>query len=153
VGRDEYFARVNHLTEEAMEKLSILTPSVADFLLGHYAAIRGAGEEHVPEAERTSLVNLSFFYFLATCIDFLFFLHLRHRQVNIYEHELEHILGVLTTHARHQREQFQAAADPPTHATPLGVPEAARLDWAAFEGELRRYGQGLSGGGGPGAAA
>ncbi|HEY7677898.1 MAG TPA: hypothetical protein VIG69_12545 [Candidatus Methylomirabilis sp.] len=153
MGKDEYYARVNHLTEAAMEKLSLLTPSVADFLLAHYAAIRGVGEDHLPEAERTSLVNLSFFYFLATCIDFLFFLHLRHRRVNIYEHELEHILGVLTTHARHQREEFRAAADPHTHATLLGVSETARLDWGEFERELRRYSQGLGGTGGPGSAA
>ena len=153
MGKDDYYARVDHLTGAAMEKLSILTPSVADFLLAHYRAIREAGEEHLPEAERTSLVNLSFFYFLATCIDFAFFLHLRHRHVNIYEHELEHILSVLKTHAGHQREELKAG-DPHAHAALPGMPDAAGLNWAEFERELRKYGgDEIRGGDRPGSPA
>lgn len=150
MGRDEYYARVDHLTETAMEKLSLLTPSLADFILAHYRAIRQAGEQHLSEEERTSLTNLSFFYFLATCIDFLFFLHLRHRNVNIYEHELEHILGVMITHARQQKAEFRATAEPHTQPTVSGTPETIELNWVEFERELQRYREELGGGGGRG---
>lgn len=148
MARDEYYARVNHLTEAALERLSLLTSSLTDFLFAHYSAIREAGEQHLTEEERNSLTNLSFFYFLATCIDFLFFLHLRHRNVNIYEHELEHILSVMMTHAKQQREEFRAMADPHAHPAP-GTSDAVQLDWSEFERELRRYGEELGAGGEP----
>jgi len=144
MGEDEYYARVNQLTESAMERLSLLSSSFTDFILAHYQAIREAGDRHLAEAERTSLVNLSFFYFLATCMDFLFFLHLRHRNVNIYEHELEHILSVMITHARQQKEAFKAAAD--LHPHPTGAPDTVELNWAEFEKELQRYREELGGG-------
>lgn len=150
VGKDDYYARVNQLTEAAMEKLSVLTPGLSQFVLANYGAIREAGEQHLTAEERTHLVNLSFFYFLATCIDFLFFLHLRHRHVNIYEHELQHILGVMMTHARHQQQELRAAADAPAPATALGMPESAALDWAEFERELRRVTDEFSSRGGSG---
>jgi hypothetical protein len=143
MGKDEYYARVDHLTGAAMEKLSLLTSSLTDFILAHYQAIREAGEQHLSEEERNSLTNLSFFYFLATCIDFLFFLHLRHRGVNIYEHELEHILNVMITHARQQREEFKTTADPHVHPTASGAPDTIELNWGEFERELRRYGEEL----------
>ena len=149
MGKDEYYERVDHLTAAAMEKLSPLTGSLTEFMLAHYQAIKDAGEQHLSEEERTGLINLSFFYFLATCIDFLLFLHLRHRNVNIYEHELEHILSVMITHARQQREEFKATAGP--HAHPM--PESVELDWSEFERELRRYSEELGGGEGHGTPA
>lgn len=149
MGKDEYYEHVNQLTGVALEKLSLLTPSLTDFILANYRAIREAGERHLSEEERTGLTNLSFFYFLATCIDCLFFLHLRHRNVNIYEHELEHILSVMITHARQQREEFKTTADP--HAHPM--PESVELDWSEFERELRRHSEELGGGEGHGTPA
>lgn len=147
MGRDEYYARVDHLTTAAMEKLSLLTSSLTDFIVAHYQAIREAGERHLSDEERNSLTNLSFFYFLATCIDFLFFLHLRHRNVNIYEHELEHILSVMMTHARQQKEEFKATADPHAHPTLSGTLDTVELNWSEFERELRRYREELGGAG------
>lgn len=108
MGKDEFYARVQEMTEDALERLSLLTPGLTEFLLHYWAEIRRAGDGHLIEEERTGLTNLSFFYFLATCIDFLFFLHLRHRHVNIYQHELEHILSVMMTHAKTQREVLAA---------------------------------------------
>jgi hypothetical protein len=152
VGKDDYYAQVNQVTEAAMERLAILTPGISEFILANYGAIREAGERHLPPEERNHLINLSFFYFLATCIDFLFFLHLRHRHVNIYDHELEHIVSVMITHARHQRQELRAAADAAASATALGMPESTALDWAEFERELRRVTDEFASRGGSGPA-
>ncbi|MBI4611833.1 MAG: hypothetical protein HY726_22820 [Candidatus Rokubacteria bacterium] len=152
MGKDEYYARVEQLTEGAMERLSRLTPSVADFVLAHYRAIREAAEAHLSGEERTSLTNLSFFYFLATCIDFLFFLHLRHRNVNIYEHELEHILSVMITHARHQKDALPGPPDPQALPTLSALPETLAPDWEQIARELRGDPEGPGGVGERGSA-
>ncbi|MFQ5898171.1 MAG: hypothetical protein ACE5JN_07985 [Candidatus Methylomirabilia bacterium] len=106
MGKDDYYARVQELTEEALERLSLLSPSLTDFILHYWTEIQQAANGQLCDEERTSLTNLSFFYFLGTCIDFLFLLHLRHRHVNIYQHELEHILSVMMTHAKTQQDSF-----------------------------------------------
>jgi len=153
MGRDDYYARVEQLTEAALERLALLTPSLSEFILAHYRAIREAGEEHLSTEERHGLTNLSFFYFLATCIDFLFFLHLRHRNVNIYEHELEHILGVMITHARHQKAELQGTTDSQALPPLSGLSETIDPTWGEVARELRRLGEELGGRGEGGAPA
>lgn len=144
MSRDDYYARVDRITDQALETLSVLTPSLTDFIFASHEAIQEAGERHLTEEERTGITNLSFFYLLATCIDFLFFLHLRHRHVNIYQHELEHIFGVLRSHAQKQEEELREAhahGEPPEAPLPPAKPGAGPppLDWAAFEREVTRY--------------
>ena len=144
MSRDDYYARVDQITDQALETLSVLTPSLTDFIFASHEAIQEAGERHLAPEERTGITNLSFFYLLATCIDFLFFLHLRHRHVTLYQHELEHIFGVLLSHAQKQQEELGAAhahgGHPEAHPAP-GQPggEPPPLDWAAFEREVNRY--------------
>lgn len=144
MSRDDYYARVDRITDQALETLSVLTPSLTDFIFASHEAIREAGEQHLAPEERTGITNLSFFYLLATCIDFLFFLHLRHRHVTLYQHELEHIFGVLLSHAQKQEEALKAPhahgehAEPHLHPHPPGQ-EPPPLDWAAFEREISRY--------------
>lgn len=143
MGKDEFYARVQEMTEDALERLSLLTPGLTEFLLHYWAEIRRAGDGHLPEEERTGLTNLSFFYFLATCIDFLFFLHLRHRHVTIYQHELEHILSVMMTHAKTQQETFardhaHGAPEPPSHPAGHAHDPRAPFNLLGFAEALRR---------------
>jgi len=144
MSRDDYYARVDRIADQALETLSVLTPSLTDFIFASHEAIQEAGERHLAPEERTGITNLSFFYLLATCIDFLFFLHLRHRHVTLYQHELEHIFGVLLSHAQKQQEELGAAhahgehTEPHPHAHPPGH-EPPPLDWSTFEREIARY--------------
>lgn len=143
MSQEEYHARVDEITGEVLESLSRLAPGLGDVLSTGYEAIQEAAERDLPDDQRTGLTNLSFFYLIATCIDFLFFLHQRHRGVSIYEHELQHIFGILLGHAERQRAELASSAhahEPdPGGALPLLGP-------AAFEQEIARLRQRLGGG-------
>lgn len=143
MGQDDFYARVQEMTDEALERLSLLTPGLTEFILHYWAEIQRAGDDHLTDEQRTGLTNLSFFYFLATCIDFLFLLHLRHRHVNIYRHELEHILSVMMTHAKTQQEILAAehahgAPEPPFHHTGPPQGPGAPFNLADFAEAVRR---------------
>ena len=142
VSQDEYYARVDEITGEVLEALSRLAPGLSDVLFTGHQAIQDVADRHLTDDQRTGLTNLSFFYLIATCIDFLFFLHQRHRGVSIYEHELQHIFGVLLGHAERQREELASPArahgPDPDGSLPLLGP-------AAFEQEIARLRERLGG--------
>lgn len=135
MSQDVFYARVDQVTSEILETLSRVAPGLNEVLATGQGAIQEAGTRHLPAEQRTGLVNLSFFYLLATTIDFLFFLHQRRRGVEVYEHELEHVFGVLLGHAERQRAEL--AAGPAHSHAPDQVP-ADDLGLAAFEREIAR---------------
>ncbi|MGH7318815.1 MAG: hypothetical protein ACRELA_04200 [Candidatus Rokuibacteriota bacterium] len=140
MSQDAYYARVDRITAEVLESLSQLAPGLSDLLFTGYQAIQEAADRDLPGEQRTGLTNLSFFYLLATCIDFLFFLHQRHRGVSIYEHELQHVFGVLLGHAERQQEELAKAEG---HAHEIEEPRLPLLGPAAFEQEIARLRQRL----------
>lgn len=142
MGQDEYYARVDGVAGEVLEALSRLAPGVSDVLFAGHQAIQEAAARHLPADQRTGLANLSFFYLIATCIDFLFFLHQRHRGVSLYEHELQHIFGVLLGHAERQRAALAAGEHVHEPAAPAGPSPGL----AAFEQEIARLKGRLGGG-------
>lgn len=143
MSQDAYYVRVDAVTADILEALSRLAPGVSDVLVTGYQAIQEAADRHLPADQRTGLVNLSFFYLIATCIDFLFFLHQRHRGVTIYEHELQHVFGVLLGHAERQRQELAASAGGHAHDPEAPLP---LLGLEAFEQEIARLKERLAGG-------